>query len=164
MSSQTFRAEGYLGPEFNAFLFAPINIDRRGGQLSVISALARLDLDAWAEAASLSRLPRDLAADKLSVLLGKATEVPLAAKDTQKIAGRLVALLPDQGRIGAHIFERNNSGKLLASVGFVTLVLALLIALMIGVMALLLSSGIAPQRALPTPQTPTASAINNVLP
>jgi len=41
----------FLGEEFNPFLFAFIGTDRAGGQLSVVSALARLDLDAWAEAA-----------------------------------------------------------------------------------------------------------------
>jgi len=61
----------FLTPEFNTFLFAMVGTDRRGGQLSVVSALARLDLDAWTEAAALARLPRAAAAQHLSALLRK---------------------------------------------------------------------------------------------
>jgi hypothetical protein len=40
-----------LGPEFENFLFAPIGEDSNGMVLSVLSALARLDIDPWQEAA-----------------------------------------------------------------------------------------------------------------
>jgi hypothetical protein len=60
----------------------------------VVSALARLDLDAWAEAASLARLPREVAAGKLAVLLQKFTEIPRIVPDSSAIAARLIALLP----------------------------------------------------------------------
>ena len=40
-----------LGSEFDDFLFAPIGADRIGMLLSVLSALARLDIDPWQEAA-----------------------------------------------------------------------------------------------------------------
>src|SRR5271156_2665800 len=85
------RSPGFLGPEFNDFLFAPIGADRNGGYLSVVSALARLDLDPWAEAAKLAKLPVEIATQKLSSLL---QEVPLARQDPGQIAARLVALLP----------------------------------------------------------------------
>jgi hypothetical protein len=39
-----------LGSEFDDFLFAPIGEDRNGMLLSVLSALARLDIDPWQEA------------------------------------------------------------------------------------------------------------------
>jgi hypothetical protein len=87
-------SSGFLGQEFNRFLFAPVGTDRFGGQLSVVSALARLDLDAWAEAATLDRLPRDAAARKLSVMLRRFTEIPQIAQDSGAIATRLIALLP----------------------------------------------------------------------
>jgi hypothetical protein len=87
-------ASRFLGEEFNPFLFAFIGTDRAGGQLSVVSALARLDLDAWAEAASLARLPREVAAGKLAVLLQKFTEIPRIVPDSSAIAARLIALLP----------------------------------------------------------------------
>lgn len=87
-------ATRFLGSEFNPFLFAYIGTDRFGGQLSVVSALARLDLDAWAEAAALARLPRDVATAKLSALLRRFTEIPQISQDSKDIAVRLIALLP----------------------------------------------------------------------
>ncbi len=94
MSSDTLRSKGYLGPEYNEFLFALIGPDQFGRPLSVVSALARLDLDAWAEAASLARLPRSTASEKLSASIRKFTDCPQIVKDSNKIAARLVALLP----------------------------------------------------------------------
>jgi len=87
-------APNFLTLEFNPFLFAMVGTDRRGGQLSVISALARLDLDAWAEAAALARLPRDAAVVKLSGILLKYSEIPQMAEGATVAAARLVALLP----------------------------------------------------------------------
>ena len=45
------------GSEFNDFLFAPIGEDRNGMSVSVLSGLARTDVDPWKEAASLAQLP-----------------------------------------------------------------------------------------------------------
>ena len=39
------RKPDFLGAEFNEFLFAPIGADATGTSLTVVSALARLDLD-----------------------------------------------------------------------------------------------------------------------
>ncbi len=88
----------FLGQEFNRFLFAPVGVDRDGGSLSVVSALARLDLDAWAEAAALARLPRAAAIARLSELLRKNSEIPHIAQERVAIAARLVALLPGSAR------------------------------------------------------------------
>jgi len=87
-------APNFLGPEFNRFLFALVGTDRYGGQLSVVSALARLDLDAWAEAAALARLPRDAAVTKLSGMLRRYPEIPQIGQESGAVAARLVALLP----------------------------------------------------------------------
>jgi len=87
-------APRFLTPEFNVFLFAMVGTDSRGGQLSVVSALARLDLDAWEEAAALARLPRAAAAQHLSALLRKFPEIPYIRQEAGAIAARLVALLP----------------------------------------------------------------------
>jgi hypothetical protein len=86
----------FLGAEFDPFLFAPVGCDRSGAPLSVVSALARLDLDAWAEAAALARLPTDVAVGKLAGMLRKFTEIPQIAQDPTGISARLVALLPDR--------------------------------------------------------------------
>jgi hypothetical protein len=89
-------APKFLGTEFNPFLFAPVGTDRNGGPLSVVSALARLDLDPWTEAANLARLPRAVAAGRLAALLRRFTELPHIASDSGAIAPRLLALLPNQ--------------------------------------------------------------------
>ena len=51
----------FVGSQFNDFLYAPIGADRNEMPLSVLSALARLDIDPWKEAAELSELPTDTA-------------------------------------------------------------------------------------------------------
>ena len=58
-----------IGPEFDQFLGASIGEDRNGTGLSVLSALARLDVDPWKEATSLARMPREAAAVRLSELI-----------------------------------------------------------------------------------------------
>ena len=58
-----------LGASFNAFLFATVCEGRDEMPVSVISALARLDLDPWTEAAELASMPAVGAAERLSSLL-----------------------------------------------------------------------------------------------
>lgn len=88
------RSPGFLGHEFNDFLFAPVGADRNGGNLSVVSALARMNLDPWAEAGKLAKLPEDIATQKLSLLIAELQEIPSARQESTKIAARLIALLP----------------------------------------------------------------------
>jgi hypothetical protein len=47
-----------FGSEYDDFLFSPIGEDRNGLMLSVVSMLARLNLDPWHKAASFAELPR----------------------------------------------------------------------------------------------------------
>lgn len=83
-----------LSATFNDFLFATVCEERNEMQLSVISALARQDLDPWTEAAELARMPADGAARRLSSLLAGAVNDPPARPDHATIAVRLIALLP----------------------------------------------------------------------
>ena len=62
--------------------------------LSVLSALARLNLDPWQEAAELSELPKDTAADRLAMLIARLPGGPWAQADLEAIARRLISLLP----------------------------------------------------------------------
>jgi Arc/MetJ-type ribon-helix-helix transcriptional regulator len=87
-------APQFLNDEFNKFLFALVGTDRFGSQLSVVSALARLDLDAWDEAAALARLPREAAVTKLSTHLRRYPEIPRITQESGAIAARLITLLP----------------------------------------------------------------------
>ena len=83
-----------LGSEFDAFLFAPIGWDKNEMALSVVSALARLDVDPWTEAAKLAKLPKPAAESRLAGLLADLPGGPPAHFDPRKGAARLVALLP----------------------------------------------------------------------
>jgi hypothetical protein len=83
-----------LGPEFNNFLFALVGEDRNGMPLSVVSVLARMDLDPWVEAASLADLPAETAARKLASWLDALSDPALKPASPDTRAVRLIALLP----------------------------------------------------------------------
>ena len=83
-----------LGSEFDDFLLAPIGDDNNGMLLSVLSALARLDVDPWEEAAALAGLPGDAATRKLAALIAALPVGPSARPDSATIAARLIPLLP----------------------------------------------------------------------
>jgi len=62
--------------------------------LTVVSALARLNIDPWSEAAELARLPRERASQRLAAMIGKLPGSVLAGGHTEEIADGLVSLLP----------------------------------------------------------------------
>ena len=64
----TYSSASQLGPEFENFLFAPIGADRNGMLLSVLSALARLDIDPWQEAAQLAGVAGETATRRLLII------------------------------------------------------------------------------------------------
>jgi hypothetical protein len=71
-------SHGRLGSEFERFLYSPIGQDSNGMPLSVLSALARQDVDPWDEAAKLAQLPEEKAVTQLVSLLGAFPHAPLA--------------------------------------------------------------------------------------
>jgi hypothetical protein len=79
---------------FEAFLYSVILEEETGAPLTVLSLLARQDIDPWEEAARYSRMPVDAAAAKLSVLL--VDHVPHVPEDRVLRAAvvRLLARLP----------------------------------------------------------------------
>ena len=83
-----------IGREFDPFLFASIGEDRRGQLLSVISVLARSDLDPWLEAVGLARMSRAKATARLCGLIAALPDGPPSGRPVDAIAGELVALLP----------------------------------------------------------------------
>lgn len=62
--------------------------------LSALSALARLDLDPWQEAAKLAGLPGETATQRLASLIAGLPDGPSIHQDPGTIAARLIALLP----------------------------------------------------------------------
>jgi hypothetical protein len=87
-----------LGTEFDDFLFAPIGEDRNDTPLSVLSVLARLDIDPWQEADKLARLPGETATQRLASLIAALPDHPSAHLDPGTIAARLITLLPTRTR------------------------------------------------------------------
>lgn len=92
------RPEYSLGnSEFNDFLFASIGEEESGSQLTVLSALARLGLDPWMEAARLSELPKEAATAALTATIARLPDGALKAADVRSIALLLVDRLPGSG-------------------------------------------------------------------
>jgi hypothetical protein len=86
-----------VGSEFNVFLFARVCEDRNDTPLSVLSALARLNLDPWQEAAKLAQLPRESVIQRLASSIAALAGGPPPHQEHGIIAARLIALLPHQG-------------------------------------------------------------------
>lgn len=90
----TRSAYALLGSEYDSFLFAPIGEERNGMLLSVVSALARLGIDPWQEAAKLTLLPEEAARERLASLITPLSDELSIDRDALTIAARLAALLP----------------------------------------------------------------------
>ena len=86
-----------LGSEFDAFLFAPIGEEKNGMLLSVLSALARLDVDPWREAAELARMPKTAANRRVTSLIAELEFASTAPVEPETVALRLIELLPPRG-------------------------------------------------------------------
>jgi hypothetical protein len=120
-----------LGPEFDSFLFASIAEEKNGLLLSVLSALARLNLDPWQEAAQLAKLPKDTATRRLASLIARQTGNQSKPLDTEAIAARLVALLPAaRANAGELLRETPRTGALVNSRGQKYMYVAIMAALL----------------------------------
>jgi hypothetical protein len=85
-----------LSPRYNDFLFAPICKEANGMHLSVLSALARLNLDPWEEATHLAAMPKADARRALVSTLDLVSGRSWSPSEAEKTAERLVRLLPEQ--------------------------------------------------------------------
>lgn len=79
---------------YDAFLFAPMDIEPGGIRLSVLSALARMNLDPWDEAARLAKMSSPDAQRALVSTLNLLPGQQRSSPETEALAARLVALLP----------------------------------------------------------------------
>lgn len=82
-----------LSAQFNAFLRSGLWLDRDETPLSVLSALARLDVDPWEEAAHLAALPQSSASAKLAAMLANLPGGPTIRRDLDAICVRSISLL-----------------------------------------------------------------------
>lgn len=84
----------FFRPEFDDFLYAALNADKDEMPLSVLSALARLNVDPWEEAAELSELAKIPAAQRLASLIVQLPGGRWTDTESRTIADRLIELLP----------------------------------------------------------------------
>jgi hypothetical protein len=87
-------ATSALESRFDRFLYAAVREDPDGTPLTVLSVLARLDVDPWKEAAKLAQLPGEAAARALAVLISALPKGSATPSDSETIAARLITLLP----------------------------------------------------------------------
>lgn len=82
-----------MHPDLDAFLFAQMGEDKSGTLVTVASAIARLGIDPWQEAARIASLSQSAAIQALVSMIARSFESvePGAARAT---ADRLVGLLP----------------------------------------------------------------------
>ena len=81
-------------PEFDPFLFASVGEEVDGMPLSVLSALTRLGLDPREEAARLSHLTKEAAADQLAGMIARLSGKRWTVSEARRIAARLIERLP----------------------------------------------------------------------
>lgn len=90
-----------LSAGYDEFLYAPVCEDANGMRLSVLSALARTDVDPWQEAARLAAMPKAIAEKTLLSALDRVSGRSWKPPEAAAIAARLVRLLPQRGQAAA---------------------------------------------------------------
>ena len=88
------RAYAPMLPEFDSFLYASVGEEVDGVPLSVLSALSRLDLDPRDEAARLSHLTKETAADQLARMIAGLSDRRWTLSEARRVAGQLIERLP----------------------------------------------------------------------
>lgn len=78
---------------YNDFLFSVICEEANGTQLSVLSALTRIDVDPWEEAARLSAMTEPIAKSRLISLLNRTSDRSWTPSQKTAIATRLIERL-----------------------------------------------------------------------
>jgi len=89
-----------LHSDLSDFLFALVGDEQNGMPLNVISALTRLGIDPWEEAARLAALPKALAAEALAPVIARLPIARPLPSDDLAVSHRLVELLPMHAHAG----------------------------------------------------------------
>jgi hypothetical protein len=145
-----------LPSEFDGFLFAPVGEEGNDMPLSVLSALVRLGVDPWQEAARLTQLPKELATQSLASMIGNLPSGRWVPTDSRIIAARLVQLLPSRSNSNAPSGAFNRGVRqTIRSLAVMWLIYGALCA---GV--LLMSANREPPSAMNYPVTPLTSAVS----
>ena len=96
------------------FLHAEIGTEENGAALTMLSFLARLGQDPWAEAARLERLPHEAVTKHLTDLIRQLPLRQPAPDDAEQVAARLIELLPTRKDVPDKMPERATAFLLMA--------------------------------------------------
>jgi hypothetical protein len=118
----------HLDSQYDAFLFASL-CESDGVTLSVLSVLARQDVDPWQEAARLAELSRDEAINSLASKIWKSNSERWSPSEACVLAVRLIELLPSHGRPrSSQLWADDGNGRLtfwiVAGVLFMSIVMS----------------------------------------
>ncbi len=113
---------------FEAFLYADVGPEVNGSKLTILSILARLGKDPWAEAARWAALPNAAAIDSLSQSIALMPLAPSALAGARDSAARLVKLLPTTARS----FRRGGDAKSVSEMPKLVPITVLYFALAVG--------------------------------
>ena len=119
----------FFKPEFDDFLYSPIGSDNGEMPLSVLSALSRLNIDPWEEAAELSELPADTATQRLALLIERLPGGRWAAEESQTISARLINLLPRRNSFKTPATEKPRGLYAMNGSTFATILLCVALAI-----------------------------------
>jgi hypothetical protein len=123
--------------QFETFLFAPIGLEKNGMALSVLSALARSDIDPWREAASLAKMSTEAATERMRSLIAALPEEMSARANADEIAARLIALLPPRQVFSSPMSSPSAARNTAAPANYRIVVFLILMALLLGPQLLL---------------------------
>jgi hypothetical protein len=145
-----------LGPEFQPFLQSNLWEEKNEMRLTMLSALARLDIDPWQEAAELAALPKVWAEERLAERLGRLPGAPAAYLEVDAFCGRSVNLLPQRPRpaVGAPVAPAQTKARLL---GLASVYVFIAASIAIVYMLSLSPTALSQRGAAATPAIPTLS-------
>jgi hypothetical protein len=89
-----------LSCEFNNFLYSAVSDDSDPMPVSVLSALARHNVDPWQEAAHLAQMPKRAAVARLASMILTVNSDLTPQRPAELIATRLIELLPAPSILG----------------------------------------------------------------
>jgi len=102
-----------IDSQFDRFLFAPLH-ENGETPLTVLSALARQDIDGWQEAARLAQLSKNDAVNSLVSTIWKSDSERWSPSEASIAAARLIELLPSRkDPRDSSTSNDSNSGKLM---------------------------------------------------
>jgi|HubBroStandDraft_6_1064221.scaffolds.fasta_scaffold316941_1 hypothetical protein len=111
------------GSQFDDFLYAPIVEESNGTLLTVLSALARVNLNPWDEAARLALLPCEIATTAVVKLIVALPNGLAAGLDAGALARQLVSRLPRYDAARAHPPAPASTGGFVIDRGAVAMLL-----------------------------------------